>query len=65
MSLDQERRLEEILRSARDLSPQGRTVFLKGACGTMQNRTGKQIRCLLRTNKASSLSNIGQECGNV
>ena len=65
MSLNQEHRLEEIFSAARNLPPQKQTVFLEGACGTMQNCTGKQIRCLLRTNKASSLSNIGQECGNV
>ena len=65
MSLNQERRLEEIFSAARKLPPQKQTVFLEGACGTMQNCTGKRIRCLPRTNKAPSLPNIGQKCGNV
>ena len=65
MSLDQEHRLEEVFSAVRDLPPQERTVFLEGACGTMQNCAGKRIRRLPRTNRASSLPNIGQECGNV
>ena len=65
MSLDQDHRLEEVFSAARDLPPPERTVFPDGACGALQDCTGKPIRCLPRTNKARSLPNIGQKCGNV
>jgi hypothetical protein len=65
MSLDQEHRLEEIFIAARDLPPQERTVFPDGACGALQDCTGKPIRCLPRMSKGSSLINIGQNCGNL
>ena len=62
MSLDQEHGLEEVFSAARDLPPLERAAFLEQAC---EGHAGKQISCLPRTNKASSLPNIGQECGNV
>ena len=54
MSLNQERRLEEIFSAARKLPPQKQTVFLEGTCGTMQNCTGKRIRCSPRTTGPAS-----------
>ena len=65
MPLDQEHRLEEVFSAARNLPPQERAAFLKGACRTMQNGAGKRIRCLPRVNTAPSLPNVGQKCGNV
>ena len=65
MSLDQEHRLEEVFSATRDLPPLERVACLAQACGAVQDSTGKPIRCLSRTNKGSSLANIGQKCGNV
>jgi|WetSurMetagenome_2_1015567.scaffolds.fasta_scaffold215075_2 hypothetical protein len=65
MSPEQEHRLEEIFGAARDVPPWERTAFLELACGTMPNCAGKRVRYLPRANKASSLPNIGQKCGNV
>jgi hypothetical protein len=47
MSLNQEHRLEEIFRSARDLPPLEWAAFLEQDC------TGKRIRSVPRTNSAA------------